>query len=111
MDIQIAKEEKAHILTLSGKLDGVTAPVYEQQVMALLEADPCSLIIDFAGLDYISSAGLRALLATAKRIKVKGAQFHCANVTGTVREIFDISGFSSILRMHDSVAGALAAIG
>lgn len=110
MDIACITAEKAHIVTLSGKLDALTAPSYEQQVSALLATSPCSLIIDCAQLEYISSAGLRALLATAKRIKGKGAQFHCANVTGTVREVFDISGFSTILQVHDSVAAALAAL-
>ena len=111
MDMQITKEEKAHILALRGKLDAVTAPAYEHQVTALLEAAPCSLIIDFAGLEYISSAGLRVLLATAKRIKAKGMQLHCANVGGAVQEVFDISGFRSILPVHDGIASALDAIG
>lgn len=110
MQMHITQDVKGHILTLSGKLDAVTAPAYEQQVMALLNAAPCSLIIDFVELDYISSAGLRALLATAKQIKAKGGQLCCANVAGTVKEVFDISGFSAILQIRDSLADALAAM-
>jgi len=110
MHMHLTTDGKAHILTLSGKLDAVTAPAYEQQVTALLDTAPCTLIIDFAALDYISSAGLRALLATAKRITAKGGQLCCANVTGTVKEVFDISGFSAILSIRDSVADALAAV-
>lgn len=111
MDIQITQQEKAQILTLSGKLDAVSAPTYEQQVSALIETAPGSLILDFAGLDYISSAGLRALLTTTKRIKAKGGQLYCVNVQGPVEEVFQISGFSTILPLLGSVAEALADIG
>lgn len=111
MNVQVNKDDKGHILTLGGKLDAVTAPAFEQQVNSLLDTAPCSLIIDFAELDYISSAGLRALLATAKRIMIKGGQLCCANVTGTVKEVFDISGFNTILQIRDSVDDAMAAIG
>lgn len=111
MDIQTIEKDKAVIMTLNGKLDAVTAPEYEQKVSAVLAKGPCSLIIDFGQLSYISSAGLRALLATAKRIKTRGGQFHCAKVTGTAREVFNISGFSTIFQIWDSVEDALATLG
>jgi anti-anti-sigma factor len=110
MDIQMSKEGSTLVLALTGKLDAVTAPEFEKKVNELLAAESCVLIVDCERLDYISSAGLRALLATAKRSKSRGGQVRCANVTGSVREVFDISGFSTIFPMHDSVAGAVAAV-
>lgn len=109
MDMRTRSEEKTLVLTLSGKLDAVTAPVYEQRTAALIAAEPRCLVVDFERLEYISSAGLGVLLATAKRFKEKGGQIRCANVKGAVKEVFDLSGFSAIFPLHDSVAGALAA--
>jgi len=66
------------------------------------------LVSEYPYPDYISSAGVRGLLVTAKQLKGKGGQIRCANVKGTVKEVFDISGFGAILQMDDSVETALA---
>ena len=108
MDIQIRKEETATVLTLAGRLDAVTAPEYEKTVRGLIDGGDCRFVVDFARLDYISSAGLRALLITAKLLKGKGGQVGFASIGGAVKEVFDISGFGSLFSMDDSVAAALA---
>lgn len=111
MEIQTTKEANANVLTISGRMDAVTAPEFEKVIKQLIEEGNKGFVVDFKGLDYISSAGLRALLATAKLLKGKGGQIRFANITGTVKEVFDISGFGSIFQMHDSVAAAVAEIG
>jgi stage II sporulation protein AA (anti-sigma F factor antagonist) len=108
MDIQSRQEATTIILTISGRLDAVTAPEFEKKVSDLIAGEATGFIVDFDQVDYISSAGLRALLATAKRLKTKSGRIRFANVRGTVKEVFDISGFGSIFQMDDSVASALA---
>ena len=108
MEIRTKKEASATVVTISGRLDAVTAPEYEKAVNELIFAGEIKLVVDFDGLDYISSAGLRGLLVTAKQLKGKGGQIRCANVKGTVKEVFDISGFGSIFQMDDSVSAALS---
>ena len=108
MEIQTKKEANSIVVTITGRLDAITAPEYEKKLNELIAGDEICFIVDFEQLDYISSAGLRALLATAKRLKVKSGQIRFANVKGTVKEVFDISGFGSIFQMDDSVAAALA---
>jgi stage II sporulation protein AA (anti-sigma F factor antagonist) len=110
MEILTRKEANAIIVTLNGRLDAITAPEYEKAVTALITAGEIKLVVDFDGLDYISSAGLRGLLVTAKQLKGKGGQVRCANVKGTVKEVFDISGFGSIFQMDDSLAAALVSL-
>lgn len=110
MKIQTNKEASAMVATITGRLDAVTAPEYEKAVNELIAGGEIAFVFDFGGLDYISSAGLRALLATAKQLKAKGGQVRFANVKGTVKEVFDISGFGAIFPMDDSVAAALAKI-
>lgn len=110
MDIQTSKETNATLITITGRMDAVTAPQYDTTINELVAGGDTRFVVDFKGLDYISSAGLRSLLASAKLLKGKGGQLCFANITGTVKEVFDISGFGSIFQMHDSVASALAAI-
>ncbi|MCE1226313.1 MAG: STAS domain-containing protein [Geobacteraceae bacterium] len=111
MTIQTTKEANATVLTIAGRMDAVTAPEYEKALNERIAAGESAFVIDFQGLEYISSAGLRALLATAKLLKTKNGQIRLANVLGTVREVFDISGFGSIFQIQDSVAAALADLG
>ncbi|MEI7695302.1 MAG: STAS domain-containing protein [Chlorobium sp.] len=110
MNIQTTKESTAMVVTVVGRLDAVTAPEYEQKFIALISEGESRFIVDFEKLDYISSAGLRVLLATAKRVKGKSGAIVLANIGGTVKEVFDISGFGSIFPMYESVATALTAV-
>ena len=111
MEIQSMKEAAATVVTITGRLDAVTAPQYEITVNELISGGEIAFVVDFDALDYISSAGLRGLLVMAKQLKGKGGQVRFANVKGTVKEVFDISGFGTIFQMDDSVATALAKIG
>ena len=111
MEIQNRKESNATVVTVTGKMDALTAPAYQEKMNELIGTGETAFVVDFESLDYISSAGLRGILSTAKVLKAKGGQVRFANVKGTVREVFEMSGFGSIFQMHDSVALALAEIG
>jgi stage II sporulation protein AA (anti-sigma F factor antagonist) len=111
MEIQIRRESKATVVTVTGRMDTLTAPAYQTKLNDLIAEEITSFVIDFAGLDYISSAGLRVILSTAKVVKGKGGQVSFANLKGTVREVFEVSGFGSLFPMYDSVAVALSEIG
>ncbi len=107
MNMQTKKETNATVVTLTGRLDAVTAPEYEKKLNELIAGAEARFVFDFDQLDYISSAGLRVLLSTAKRLKGKGGLMRFANVKGAIKEVFDISGFGSIFQMDDSVDAAL----
>lgn len=111
MEIQTKKETTATIVTVEGKLDALSAPEYEKGLIELISGGELRLIVDFQGLTYISSAGLRSILSTAKVLKGKAGKILFANVQGTVREVFDISGFGSIFQLCDSVDAARAEMG
>lgn len=111
MDIQSSKESSATVVSVTGRMDAITAPAFDKTLNELIAAGETRFVVELAGLDYISSAGLRSILAIAKLLKGKGGLICFANVEGTVREVFDISGFGSIFRMHESVAGALSEFG
>lgn len=111
MDIRSSKESIATVVSVTGRMDAITAPAFEKALNELIDAGEIRFVIELAGLDYISSAGLRSILAIAKALKVKAGRICFANVAGTVKEVFDISGFGSIFQMHGSVADSLASLG
>ena len=107
LKLQDAKVGAAVIVSVAGRLDGAGAPEIAAHCNTLITGGATRLLLDVAGVDYISSAGLRGLLVTARKLKGAGGQVRFANVRGMVKGVFDISGFGSILPVDDSVAAAL----
>ena len=98
MKINRTLEGSALTLALEGRLDTTTAPDLEQVIKADLDnAD--ALVIDFAKLDYISTAGLRVLLSAHKAMEKKGGM-KFVHVNDMVMEIFEVTGFSDILTVE-----------
>ncbi len=85
-------------ITLTGRLDTTTAPRLEAELKASLDGVE-HLALDFAGLDYLSSAGLRVLLAAQKQMNKQGDMV-VRNVNETIAEIFDVTGFCDILTIE-----------
>lgn len=86
-------------LMLSGRLDTTTAPQLEKVLQENL-SDITAVIFDFAGIEYISSAGLRVLLSTQKRMNAAGGTMKLIHVNEMVMEVFDITGFTDILTIE-----------
>lgn len=108
MDLQTKIENNAIVVTISGRLDAVTAPEYEKRIRELIDSGNIYFVVDFEQLDYISSAGLRGLLVMAKLLNAKGGRAYLANVKGNVQSVFDMCGFNAVFKMENSVAEALA---
>ncbi len=89
-------------LNIAGRLDAVTALDAEKEFEKILQEGSEQLLVDLGELDYISSAGLRVLLVVAKKIQQNGGKVVLAELTPNVKEVFEISGFSSIFKIFDS---------
>ena len=96
MEIVKTKNENALVVALTGRLDTTTAPQLEE---ALALDGVQALEFDFAALDYISSAGLRVLLA-AQKVMNKQGEMKIKNVNSDIMEVFEITGFSDILTIE-----------
>ena len=98
--LNIEKKENAGELTvaLTGRLDTTTAPELEKDLKESLEGVG-ALVMDMAGLEYISSAGLRVLLS-AQKIMNKQGGMKITGVSETIMEIFEVTGFSDILTIE-----------
>ena len=98
LNITKTMDGSALTMVLEGRLDTTTAPQLESELKAALDqAD--TLVLDFEKLEYISSAGLRVLLTTHKKMLSAGGTLTIANAVPAVREVFDITGFSDILTL------------
>ena len=84
------------VVSMSGRLDTITAPQFEEYIAENL-AGMCALTLDCAGLEYVSSAGLRVLLATQKKLK---GGLKLKNVCELVMEVFEMTGFVDILSIE-----------
>ena len=98
MNIAANKNGKTLEISLEGRLDTLTAPELEKELKASLDGAE-SLILDFGGLEYISSAGLRVLLSAHKQMLGKGGM-KVKNANEIVREVFDVTGFGDILTIE-----------
>jgi len=111
MEIANTGKEKDHfILAVTGRMDAVTAPEFENRVLDWINAGETHLIVDLGGLEYISSAGLRSILTIAKNVKGKQGQIVLCGLRDTVKEVFEISGFSTIIPVSESVESAIKEI-
>jgi len=110
MEIQTRKEKNAVIVSVKGRMDAVTAPEFEKNLSDLIAKGENTFLLNFSGLEYISSAGLRSILATAKKLKEKEGKILFAGLHGPVEEVFKISGFHSIFKIFDSEEAALGEI-
>ena len=108
MTLAIESTATATIAPLQGQINSANAAAIETQVLALVDSGSRKVMLDFAALDYISSAGLRMVLVVAKRLKQEGGQLVLCAMQPHVREVFDISGFLAILNVVPTRAEALA---
>ena len=111
MEIVKRKEKDAMVISVKGRLDAVTSPVLEKDLTELMAGGEKFLVVDLGDLDYISSAGLRTILASTKRLKEKQGKLLLASLKSVVKEVFEISGFSSIIPIYESVDSALSSLG
>jgi anti-anti-sigma factor len=109
MEIDTKNERDALVVSVTGRMGEVSAPEFEEKMMHCIGEGEKTIVVDLERLEYISSAGLRSILATAKALKDVGGKIYLAGLTGAVKEVFEISQFVSIFEVYDSVEAALAA--
>ena len=107
MEIQTAKEKNVVIFSVQGRIDAVTAPEFEKAISNLIAQGENFFLFNFSGLEYISSAGLRSILAAAKQLKPKGGNILFSGLKGPVKDVFKISGFGTIFKIFETREDAL----
>ncbi|MCL2218963.1 MAG: STAS domain-containing protein [Chitinispirillia bacterium] len=98
MEIVKSQSNNKTVFTLTGRLDTTTAPQLQETLLPAFEGG-AHVELDFAALAYVSSAGLRVLLLGEKAAKSKGGVFSLVNVSDEIKEVFEMTGFTDILKI------------
>jgi anti-sigma B factor antagonist len=109
MIIELDEIEGVTVATLVGELDGRTAPIVQERLVALPQPQGKALI-DMSGVSYISSAGLRALLMLYRRMAANDGRVALAGLTEPIRDVMNVTGFLEFFDAYDSLADGLAAL-
>jgi anti-anti-sigma factor len=110
MDISTKKEPTALVVTVSGRMDAVTAPEFEKSISDFITQGEKVFVVNLSGLEYISSAGLRSILACTKRLKELSGKLIFSGLQGYVKEVFSISGFNGIFKIYESDSEGLKGV-
>ena len=107
MEITTRDVNDVKVVQIEGELDTSSSPDAQKQLDQLREQGVKKILLE-TKLDLISSAGLRVLLATAQELKQDGGDLRVCSLNESVKEVFDISGFSTLLMVLDNEAKALS---
>ena len=99
MELSVDKQNQTAIVAARGRLDAAGAPELETRCKALILEGSNRLLLDFAQVEYVSSAGLRSLLVLAKAVKSAGGAMVLCSLAPAVRDVMTISGFDNILSL------------
>ncbi|MFC3230419.1 STAS domain-containing protein [Marinibaculum pumilum] len=110
MQISESRQGNVMILEISGRLDTEATKPFEISVLQHLDEGEEMLVLDMGGVDYINSSCLRVVLMAAKRLHSAHGRLALCALGDTIREVFDVSGFSRILEIHPSRSRAVASM-
>ena len=96
------------IINLSGRLDTITAPALDAELVSFLVEPRPRILLDLAGVTYISSAGLRSILYLVKHTSANGGRLGVFAAAPHIMELIEISGFPSLLDLYPDREGALS---
>ena len=108
IEIRRNDRDSAAVIELQGRLDITSSPQLEAAANEILANGQHALVIDCTGLKYISSSGLRVLLIAARKFSSAGRRLVLCGVSGHIRKVFNISGFSSIFTIKENQDEAVA---
>jgi anti-anti-sigma factor len=99
MDLNFSKIDNLDIIKITGRIDSITSGDLQNKLVEHLATGAIRLAIDFSEVSYISSAGLRAILVIAKEIKKTDGGLVIYSMQSNIKDVFDMSGFSSIINI------------
>jgi anti-anti-sigma factor len=110
--VEIGERREGDILILlpTGRIDNDTSPAFQARLLASLTSQRAAVLVDLTRVEYISSAGLRALMMGSRQAKAVNGRLAVAELGPVVKEIFEISRFSLVVLVYDTLADALAAM-
>lgn len=110
--MEISEQRQGDVVVLGpvGRINNDTSAEFQSRLLGCVGADGAAVLVDLSGVEYISSAGLRALMMASKQSKAANGRLAVAGLNSVVKEIFTISRFSYVVPVFETPAEALAAL-
>ena len=107
MNLETRELKHVNVVKVTGRVDSATAPELEQALLGLLDAERSQIVLDLQDADYMSSAGLRVLVAMHKATKKNGGGLCLAQPSDRVREVLDLAGLTPVFVIYPDVVAAV----
>ncbi len=107
MEINVKKKDSISVVALSGRLDTTNYGDLEKKLFELIDNKEIKIVVDCSNLEYVSSSGLRIFLMGLKRINAADGRFVLCDLQDNIKEIFEISGFSTVFEIFGSIDEAI----
>jgi anti-anti-sigma factor len=110
MEITTRQYKRANVLRVTGRVDASVASKFEDALRHEVEHGHAHLVLEMDGTDYISSAGVRALISTQKALKGKGGAVLLAQPSDRVKEVLEIAGLDALFQVYGDTEAALGSV-
>jgi anti-sigma B factor antagonist/stage II sporulation protein AA (anti-sigma F factor antagonist) len=107
LHIQLEEIDRKVVLRIDGRIDAASSPILERKLSQLIDDQHTHLILDFTRVDYLSSAGMRVLLAAMKKLRAHRGSLVLFSLSDEVAEIIRMAGFDKILHLCSNEKEAL----
>jgi anti-sigma B factor antagonist len=107
MDISTQQVKSVSVMTVKGRVDSATAPDLENALKQLVEGDKTQIVLDLKDVEYMSSAGLRAMVSTLKSVKRLNGDLRLCSPSPRVAEVLRLAGLNSIFSIYPTQADAV----
>jgi anti-sigma B factor antagonist len=107
LNIDYRELEDCAVVSVHGRVDTVTAGDFQKELLDIIDESKANIILDLSDMEYISSAGLSALLLAAKTAKARGGALYCLRPSEMVHRVFEVSGFSMVAPVYSTLEEAI----
>ncbi|MDE0057704.1 MAG: STAS domain-containing protein [Defluviicoccus sp.] len=111
MEVTVERNDDVLSLGLKGRIDYTTAPAFDEAVERAMTETDRALILDFEGVAFIGSAGLRVILLRGKALQDRDVELVLCALSDPVRGVFQVTGFDQLFPIHATAADARASLG
>jgi anti-anti-sigma factor len=108
MEIATQEYKRVAVMSVTGRVDSATAPELESKLRELVDSDKNQIVLDLKDVEYMSSAGLRAMVSTLKAVKRVNGDLRISSPSPRVEEVLRLAGLTSIFSIHSTQEEAIA---
>ena len=110
MEISTRDHKRASVIRVTGRIDSNTSPEFDSKLKEYINSNKVNIVLEMDQTDYISSAGVRALISAQKAVRPKGGQLRLSNPSAKVRDVLKLAALESLFPVYDNTEEAVGAV-